>query len=244
MTEGDKAMVKTLQEINREFMFELLVRKPAKPGLFDRIFNRRATQQRIVPDPRRQEIHVEDSFPQQPAPSVQHPQANAAARNPLWKDFLFLATKIAVIILAFVLLFALVFGIERYEDPSMSPSIKYGDLVIYHRYTNAGYLPQDTIMLEYNGQVQARRVIATAGDVVDITKDGLMINDSLQQEAYIHQKTERYADGVSFPLTVPDGHVFVLSDSRHGATDSRVYGSVSIDDTLGKVIAVIRQRSI
>jgi len=43
---------------------------------------------------------------------------------------------------------------------------------------------------------------------------------------------------------VPEGFVFVLADSRSGATDSRIYGPVEIDDTLGKIMAVIRRRSI
>ena len=73
---------------------------------------------------------------------------------------------------------------------------------------------------------------------------GLLINGSLQQEQEIYQKTERYQEGGEFPLTVPEGQVFVLGDSRSGATDSRIYGSVEIEDTLGKVMTVIRRRSI
>ena len=126
----------------------------------------------------------------------------------------------------------------------MAPAIKDGDLVIFYRYTSAGYLPQDVIVLKHNGQSQARRVVATAGDTVDITEDGLMINGALQQEPEIYQMTQRYQDGVSFPLTVPEGQVFVLGDSRSGAEDSRMYGCLNIDDTLGKVITVIRRRSI
>jgi signal peptidase I len=87
-------------------------------------------------------------------------------------------------------------------------------------------------------------VVATAGDVVDINEDGLVINGALQQEPRIHEATERYEEGVIFPLTVPEGHVFVLAASRTDATDSRIYGPVEIEDTLGKVMTVIRQRNI
>jgi signal peptidase I len=126
----------------------------------------------------------------------------------------------------------------------MSPAIKDGDLVMFYRYTKSGYQPRDVIVLDYNGQKQVRRVIATAGDVVDIVDDKLKINGATQQEDGIYQKTERYQDGVDFPLVVPEGQVFVLSDSRVGAIDSRIYGCVEIDDTLGKVMAVLRRRSI
>jgi signal peptidase I len=71
-----------------------------------------------------------------------------------------------------------------------------------------------------------------------------MFNGALQKEPEIYQHTERYAGGVEFPLTVPGGRVFVLGDGRAGAADSRIYDCVRIGDTYGKVIAVVRRRSI
>ncbi|MDR0469118.1 MAG: signal peptidase I, partial [Peptococcaceae bacterium] len=164
----------------------------------------------------------------------------SASRPSIWKDLLFLVTKVASIALIFVLLFTFLYGIVRYPDPSMAPAIKDGDLVLYYHYNSVGYLPQDVIVLEHNGRSQVRRVIATAGDTVDITDGGLVINGALQQEIEIYQKTERYTEGVSFPLTVPEGQVFVLGDNRQVATDSRIYGCVKIEDTFGKVMTVIR----
>ena len=166
-----------------------------------------------------------------PAPSV-------------WKDLLFLLMKIAAITVTFVLLFTFLFGIMRYHEPSMAPAVKDGDLVLFYRYNARGYLPQDVVVLNISERQQIRRVIATAGDMVDITEDGLLINGALQLEREIYQRTERYEEGIDFPLTVAEGQVFVLSDSRIGATDSRLYGCVEISDTLGKVMTVIRRRSI
>jgi len=98
--------------------------------------------------------------------------------------------------------------------------------------------------LEYRGQRQVRRVVATAGDTVDITGDGLVVNGALQQEPEIYQRTQRYADGASFPLTLSEGQVFVLGDARENAADSRIYGAVDVTNTLGKAIAILRQRNI
>ena len=168
----------------------------------------------------------------------------SAAVSLLGKDLLALFLKIISIVLVFVLLFTFLFGIVRYRDPSMAPAVKDGDLVIFHRYNSAGYRPQDAVVLRFNGQIQVRRVVAMAGDTVDITESGLVINGALQQELEIYQKTERYEAGVDFPLTVPEGQVFLLGDSRRDATDSRIYGCVNWKDTYGKVMAVIRRRSI
>ena len=162
----------------------------------------------------------------------------------LLKDLLFLVAKIALIALVFTLLFTFVFGIVRYGEPSMAPAVKDGDLVIYNRYVQSGYQTRDAIVLEIDGLTHVRRVVAKAGDIVDITEEGLLINGSQQQEPEIYQKTERYQEGGEFPLTVPEGQVFVLGDSRSGATDSRIYGCVEISGTKGKVMTVIRLRGI
>ena len=160
------------------------------------------------------------------------------------RDLLFLLLKIVSIIAAFLLLFTFVFGITRYQEASMYPAVKDGDLVVYYRYSYDHFLPQDVVALSYEGKTQFRRVVATAGDTVDIKEDRLVINGAPQQESGIIQKTERFEEGVSFPLVVPEGQVFVLGDSRAESTDSRIYGCVKIEDTQGKVMMIIRKRGI
>jgi signal peptidase I len=162
----------------------------------------------------------------------------------LSKDLLHLGLKVAAIVTVFVLAFIFVFGIIRYHEPGMVPTVEDGDLVVYYRYAPGGYQAQDAVVVEHEGQSQVRRVVAAAGDTVDITEDGLVVNGSLQQEPEIYQATPRYSDGVGFPLTVPPGQVFLLGDARDGATDSRIYGCVDADDLRGKVMMIIRGRGI
>lgn len=170
--------------------------------------------------------------------SRDHPQEPS-----LLKEVLFLLLKITVIIAVFLLVFTFLFGLCRYTDMSMAPSINDGDLVMYYRLDKT-YAAGDTLLLTFEGQTQIRRVVATAGDTVDITEEGLLVNGALQQEQSIYQQTQRWADGVTFPLIVGEGQIFVLGDARESATDSRVYGAVEIKDTLGKVITVLRRRNI
>lgn len=161
----------------------------------------------------------------------------------LLQDVLYLLLKILGIAAALLLLFTFLFGIFPYQDVAMKPSIKDGDLILFYR-LDKNYIATDTIVLEYQGNRQVRRVVAVAGDVVDISDDGLMVNGAVQQEAGIYEDTVRYAEGIEFPVTIGKGQVFVLGDSRLTATDSRIYGPVKIKDTLGKVMTLIRRRGI
>jgi signal peptidase I len=145
--------------------------------------------------------------------------------------------------IAVVLVFTFIYGLHRVTDADMTPAVKDGDLVIFYR-LDRDYTANDLLLLSFRGQRRVARVIATRGDTVDITENGLTVNGAFQQELNIYEKTRRYADGAKLPVTLGEAQVFVLGDSRENATDSRIYGAVNTKDTLGTVIAVIRRRNL
>jgi signal peptidase I len=161
----------------------------------------------------------------------------------LIRDLWSLLIKLVAIATVAVLMFSFVFGIYRCSDPYMLPNIRDGDLIIYYRLDKM-YSHSDVLVAQYQGRMTSFRVVATAGDQVDIREDGLYVNGYLQLEENIYEKTERFSEGVEFPLTVGEGEVFVLGDSRENSTDSRIFGPISIAETYGKVITIIRRRSI
>jgi len=161
----------------------------------------------------------------------------------IWRELRYLAIKILVIFIVFVLVFTLLYGFHRNADPDMVPMVKDGDLMFFYR-LDKNYAIGDILILEYQGERQARRVVAKAGDIVDIREEGLIVNGAIQQETEIYQLTKRYAGGISFPLTVGEGKVFVLGDARENACDSRIYGPVDTENTHGTVITIIRRRSL
>lgn len=162
---------------------------------------------------------------------------------PLWKDLLQLLLKVAFIAIAIAAVFTFVFGAYRVTDTSMTPSIKDGDLVLYYR-LHTKLRAQDVVVLNYEGTTTAGRIVAVAGDKVDITSDGLMVNGSHQVEQGITQETTQVSGGVTFPLTVPTGSVFVLGDNRGTAVDSRIFGCVPEHNIYGQVIGLFRRRGI
>ena len=177
------------------------------------------------------------------AEQVKEQSNSGRPKTTITQDVLYLLLKIAVIAVVVVLLFTFMFGILRVTDIAMDPNIQDGDVVMWYR-LDKDYVATDPIVVSHEGEQQVRRVVAVAGDTVDITEDGLLINGSLVQEQNVFGETLHYEDGIAFPLTIEEGQVFVLGDRRKDSVDSRLYGAVNIKDTLGKVMTIIRRRNI
>ncbi len=183
---------------------------------------------------------MSEEYTSEPVESSETPVRKQA---PIWEDMLILMMKIGMILLAGFLVFTFVYGIVRVSNMEMSPAIKEGDLVIYYR-IGKNYIQSDLVAVEVDGKIVIGRVVAQEGDTVDITADGLLVNGSLQQETDIQGETLPYEEGITFPVTLKEGEVFLLADNREGAEDSRIFGPVRISDTLGKVMTIIRTRHL
>ena len=168
---------------------------------------------------------------------------NTIQETSVAQDIVQLLLKIAFIVLAVFLIFTFLYGIVRINDVSMKPAIKDGDLVMYYR-LDKRFISGDVAVFEDDGRTTTGRVVAVAGDTVDITKNGLKINGAEQISQDIYYDTTQFKDGVDFPVTVGSGQVFILGDNRPQASDSRIYGCIDIKDVKGKVIAIIRSRGI
>ena len=86
-------------------------------------------------------------------------------------------------------------------------------MAFYYR-LDKNYVVNNTLVYEYKGEKQVRRVVAVAGDTVDIKDNSLYINGSRQQESWIYTDTERYDTDVDFPMKLGKDEVFVLGDNR------------------------------
>ena len=159
------------------------------------------------------------------------------------RELLFLLLKANVVVTAFVILTGFIFGFDRQSGDSMDPAVKDGDLVFFYRLQKE-YNRSDLVVLEKEGDVQVRRIIAGPGDRVDISENGLEINGYLQQEDDIYTDTMRFAEGIDFPVTVGQEEYFVLGDNRENARDSRIYGLVNQKEIKGTVISLLRRRGL
>ena len=162
-------------------------------------------------------------------------------RKSLMEDALFFLLKGTIFFVLLGMMFYFVFGVFRCSDNMMSPAFKDGDLAIYYRLQKE-FQPSDAVVVEKNGKTQVRRIVAKAGDKVEITAEGLMINGYWQQETGIYTETLPYTEGISFPVTLGEDEYFVLGDSRSNAEDSRIYGPVKKEEIKGAFITLLRHR--
>lgn len=145
----------------------------------------------------------------------------------------------AVIIL--MLFFSLMFRPAAVIGDSMLPNFSGGDRVAcVHSFS--GYERGDVIIISHatrKDESIIKRVIAVGGDTVDIDfyKGTVSVNGQVLDEPYVGTPTNLSYD-MKFPLTVPEGKLFVLGDNRNDSIDSRStdIGLINENKVLGKVI--------
>ena len=84
-----------------------------------------------------------------------------------------------------------------------------------------------------------KRVIAIAGDTVELKEDGTVIvnGNVLDESDYVDAKHKhKYSGYKAAKWTLRDGEIFVLGDHRNVSNDSEEFGPVSVDCVLGKVL--------
>lgn len=118
---------------------------------------------------------------------------------------------------------------------TMAPSVNKDDIVMVVKKSHLE--PGELIGFYYNNKLMIKRVIAQAGDVVDIDDNGIVyVNGSPLDEPYVSNQ-QRGDASIDFPYTVPEAQLFVLSDDRSNLLDSRNYAIQSIAEELilGKI---------
>ena len=149
-----------------------------------------------------------------------------------------LSTISALVIVAAiaVLVSMLALPVLQVVGESMTPSLFQGEIVVAPKGT--AFQKGDVIAFYYNNKILVKRVIANAGEWVNIDEDGnVFINDVPLDEPYITEKALGDCN-ITLPYQVPDGKIFVMGDHRATSSDSRntAVGCVSQEQVVGRVV--------
>lgn len=145
-------------------------------------------------------------------------------------------SSLLVVAAVAVLISMLFLPVLRVTGTSMTPTFMNDELVICNKRGN--FKSGDVVAFYFNNKILLKRVIGTAGDVIDIKEDGTVyVNGEILDEPYVNEKAFGECD-IKLPYQVPDNRIFVMGDHRSTSVDSRstTVGCIADEYIIGKVI--------
>lgn len=137
---------------------------------------------------------------------------------------------------AAILVVTLWMPVLRVCGASMAPTLEDGDIVVLTK--RRTFQNGDLVAFYYNNKILIKRVIAQAGDWVDMKENGTVsVNGKQLDEPYTAEIAYGECD-LRFPYQVPVDRIFVLGDHRQVSLDSRSsqVGCVAEEQIVGKLI--------
>ena len=143
----------------------------------------------------------------------------------------------ALVVITILFIFA--FRVVNVDGTSMKPTLQNNDKVVV---STVGYEAQrgDIVVISSTDGLKEpiiKRIVAVGGDTVDINFTTGVVTVNGTEEDYTDELTSQQFD-IAFPITVPEGTVFVLGDNRGNSLDSRSTRVGCVDERLivGKVL--------
>lgn len=167
----------------------------------------------------------------------------------------------AIVIAVIIAMFIRTFIIQAFKIPSgsMLETLQIGDHILVNKFIYGVKIPftggkelisvkdpkkGDVIVFQYPNDPSLdyiKRVVATAGDTLEIRNKRLYLNDVLvENEDYAVHKDSyyRYERDDMPKITIPENKLFVMGDNRDNSHDSRFWGYVDLKAVRGKALII------
>jgi signal peptidase I len=170
-------------------------------------------------------------------------KATRAITPELRRRIIALAAKlIGLIVIIYILLFR-IYGFVRIDTNIMAPSIEGGDLSLVFHLTSEHAIG-DVVYYRHDGHDFVGRVVAKAGDVVNIADNKVTINGNIDDSTSYGENVLPENSSINYPYTVAEKQVFVLGDNRNESDDSRTFGAINESEITGHIIGLFRTHGI
>ncbi len=174
---------------------------------------------------------------------------SSGASIPTWLDW-----GITIAIGIAVMLLVRAFVAEPFLIPSgsMLETIQKDDRVLGEKVSYRFKTPSRGDVVTFRDPERAdttliKRVIATEGQSVNLVDGAVYVDGERLDEPYVLGKPSdpivaRYSPlldaPVSYPLTVPEGCVWVMGDNRTNSLDSRYFGPIPTDSVTSRAMVI------
>lgn len=151
---------------------------------------------------------------------------------------------VKTIVVAFVIMMLLnlfVFNLSMVKGQSMQPTLVERDRLFVNKivYHLGNPSRSDVIVLRDPSEgvekkdFLVKRIVGLPGDTIEVRDHHLYVNGEQQAETYTDIEVQDPDFG---PITLEPDHFFVMGDNRHEgkSKDSRVFGSITSDQIVGK----------
>lgn len=178
---------------------------------------------------------MDDEFRSIPEPETPPPPALGAGRRFLRLLRELLETIVPALLIA-LLINIFIGQATRVDGMSMEPNLHTDQRLVVEKVSYRFHAPErfDIVVLRLPSQgdeLLIKRIIGLPGETVEVRGGHVYINGELLDEPFLDEEMRA---GRDLRVVVPPLHVFVMGDNRNHSNDSRNFGTIPLDNIVGR----------
>ncbi len=138
-----------------------------------------------------------------------------------------------IILIVVVLIRTFIITPVRVDGTSMVPTLHDGEILILKKY-DQDYKRFDVVVVDYEKDRLVKRIIGLPGETIFYRNNHLFVNGKKIDLKKYNFDTEDFTLNELGYTKIPKGHYFVLGDNRYNSKDSRIIGTISKENLIGK----------